>query len=121
MPSYEVRNLSTSSEVRKFDNAKIEMVDIGGHTVARFTMQKGWKWSKDIKPMVKTEWCEAQHLQYVISGKLHVKMKDGSEFDIGPGEVASVSPGHDAWVVSDEPLVGIEVSGARTAVDGPKK
>jgi hypothetical protein len=121
MPSHEVKNVSTSAEVRKFNLGKIELVNIGGATFGRFEMQKGWKWSNDIKPIVKTEWCEAPHMQYVISGRLHVKMKDGTEFEVGPGDVTSVPPGHDAWVVSNEPLVGIEFVGARIAAEGPKK
>jgi EutQ-like cupin domain len=121
MPAHEVKNVSASSEVRKFDRSKIELVTIGGTTVARFELHKGWKWSNDIKPAVKTEWCEAPHLQYVISGKYRVKMKDGAEFDIGAGDVASVPPGHDAWVLGDETVKGIEFSGGRIAVEGPKK
>ncbi len=121
MASHEVKNISASAEVRQFPRGKIELVNIGGSTVARFAMQKGWKWSVDVKPAVKTEWCEAPHLQYVISGKLRVKMKDGIEFDIGPGDLASVPPGHDAWVVGDEPLLGLEFVGGRIAVEGPKK
>ncbi len=121
MPSHEVKNVSASAEVKKFDHSTIELVDIAGITVARFALQKGWKWSDDIKPIVKTEWCEAPHLQYVISGKYRVRMKDGTEFDIGPGDVASVPPGHDAWVLGDEPTVGIEFVGGRVATEGPKK
>jgi hypothetical protein len=121
MPSHEVKNMSASTEVRKFEHTNIELVNIGGGTVARFVLQKGWKWSNDIKPVVRTEWCEAPHLQYVISGKYRVRMKDGTEFDIGPGDVASVPPGHDAWVIGDETLVGIEFVGGRIAAEGPKK
>jgi hypothetical protein len=121
MPSHEVKNMSASKEVRKFSNGKVELVDIAGQTVGRFVLEKGWKWSNDIKPVVKTEWCEAPHLQYVISGKYRVKLKDGTEFDIGPGDIASVPPGHDAWVVGNEPTVGIEFVGARIATEGPKK
>jgi mannose-6-phosphate isomerase-like protein (cupin superfamily) len=121
MTQHEVKNVSATAEVRKFDHAKIELVKIGDGTVARFALDKGWKWSIDIKPIVKTEWCEAPHLQYVISGRYRVRMKDGSEFEIGPGDVASVPPGHDAWVVGDEPAVGIEFVGGRTATEGPKK
>jgi mannose-6-phosphate isomerase-like protein (cupin superfamily) len=121
MATHEVKNMAATTEVRTFDHAKIELVNIGGGTVARFELQKGWKWSNDIKPRVKTEWCEAPHLQYVISGKYRVKMKDGTEFDIGPGDVASVPPGHDAWVVGDESAVGIEFVGGRIAAEGPKK
>jgi hypothetical protein len=121
MPAHEVKNVSASTEVRQFPHAKIELVNLAGGTVARFTLQKGWKWSNDIKPVVKTEWCEAPHLQYIISGSYHVQMKDGAEFDIGAGDVASVPPGHDAWVTGDEPTVGIEFVGGRIATDGPKK
>jgi hypothetical protein len=121
MPTHEIKNMSASTEVRKFDHAKIELVDIAGSTIARFSLQKGWKWSNDIKRVVKTEWCEAPHLQYEISGRYHVKMKDGTEFEIGPGDVVSIPPGHDAWVVGDEPAVGIEFVGRRTAVGATKK
>ena len=89
--------------------------------MARFRLDKGWKWSKDIKPVVKTEWCEAPHVQYLISGRYRVKMKDGTEFEIGPGDAASVPAGHDAWVVGEEPAVGIEFVGGRIATEGPKK
>ena len=120
MSSYEVKSFSKSTEVRKFERGKVELVNIAGGTVGRFTMQKGWRWSDDVKPVVKTEWCEVPHLQYIISGKFHMKMKDGTEFEIGPGDIASVSPGHDAWVVGDEPVVGIEIVGARIATN-PKE
>jgi hypothetical protein len=121
MATHEVKNVSASAEVRKFERAKLELVELAGGTVARFTLQKGWKWSHDIKPVVKTEWCEAPHIQYLISGKYRVRMKDGAEFDIGAGDVVSVPPGHDAWVVGDEPAIGIEFVGGRIAAEGPKK
>jgi hypothetical protein len=121
MSNHEIKNVSSSAEVRKFEHDKIELVDIAGGTVARFSLQKGWKWSNDIKPIVKTEWCEAPHLQYMISGRYRVKLKDGTEFEIGPGDVASIPPGHDAWVVGDEPAVGIEFIGGRIAAGATKK
>jgi hypothetical protein len=121
MSAHEVKSLSASTDVKKFDRAKIELVTIGGATVGRFALQKGWKWSTDIKPVVKTEWCEAPHLQYVATGRLRVKMKDGTEFDVGAGDVASVPPGHDAWVVGEEPVTGIEFVGAKIASEGPPR
>ncbi|HYB03878.1 MAG TPA: hypothetical protein VED17_05425 [Nitrososphaerales archaeon] len=78
-----MKNLSESKEVRTFGQSKIGLVNLAGNTIGRFTLQKGRKWSNDIKPVVKTERCEAIHVQYIISGKYHVKMKDGSEFDLG--------------------------------------
>jgi hypothetical protein len=121
MPSFEVRKVSESKEVRKFNKGKVELVNLAGNTIGRFTLEKGWKWSNDLKPVVKTEWCEATHVQYIIAGKYHVKMKDGSEFDLGPGDAGYIAPGHDAWVIGDEPAVGIEYVGARAATEGPKK
>jgi len=121
MAACEVKNVSATAEVRTFDHAKVELVSIGGGTVARFTLPKGWKWSNDIQPVVRTEWCETPHLQYWISGQYHVKMWDGSEFDIGAGIVVSVPPGHDARVVGDAPAVGIEFVGERIAAEGPEQ
>jgi hypothetical protein len=120
IPSHEVKNMSTTTQVRKTEHGRIELMDVGGGTVGRFVLQKGWKWSNEIKPIVKTEWCEAPHLQYQISGRYRVKMKDGAEFEIGPGDVSFVPPGHDVWVVGDEPAVGIEFVGARIATGMPK-
>lgn len=112
MSNYEVKNMSDSEEVREMERARLEFIDMKEAKVARFVLKKGWKWSTDIKPLVKTEWCEAPHFQYQISGRLHMKMKDGTEFDIKPGDVSSIPAGHDGWVVGDEPAVGIEWTAA---------
>jgi hypothetical protein len=108
MANYEVKSMSKSGEIKEMKRAKLEAVSIGEAKVARFVLKKGWKWSTDIKPLVNTEWCEAPHFQYQISGRLHMKLRDGTEFEIGPGDVSSVPPGHDAWVIGDEPAIGIE-------------
>jgi hypothetical protein len=110
MANYEIKKMSESKDIREMDRARIEAVNIGGMKIARYAAKKGWSWSSDIKPIVKTEWCEASHLQYQISGRMHFKLKDGTEFDVGPGDVYSVPPGHDAWVVGDEPAVGLELT-----------
>lgn len=121
MSTHEVKNITASAELKRFEHGTVELVNITGGTFARFHLQKGWKWSNDIKPFLKTEWCEAPHFQYVISGRYRVRMKDGSEFDIGPGDVASIPPGHDAWVHGEEPVVGSEFVGGRVATEGPTK
>jgi hypothetical protein len=36
---------------------------------------------------------------------------DGTEGEIGPGDVAAIQPGHDAWVVGDESCVSIDFGG----------
>ncbi len=112
MASAEHKVLGKPDETREFPNGKVELINIGNGVVGRLTLQPGWKWSNDVKPIAKTEWCEAPHFQYHASGTLHVKMQDGSEFDAGPGAVTALPSGHDAWVVGNEPVVLIDFHGA---------
>jgi hypothetical protein len=105
------KNLSKPDELRSFDKGKVELATLGGVTFGRATLQPGWKWSTCLKPIVKTKSCEAPHLQYHVAGRLHVLMDDGSAQEFGPGEVSLLPPGHDAWVVGNEPVVVIDISG----------
>ena len=77
----------------------------------RATFQPGWKWSESVKPSVGTDSCEVSHLVYTISGRMVVRMDDGKEIEIGPRDVASIPAGHDAWIVGQEPYVGIDFQG----------
>jgi len=81
--------------------------------VGRTNYAPGWRWSKDVKPIVGTEWCEVHHLGYTIGGRLHTEMADGSMIEIGPGDAFEIPPIHDAWVVGAEPWVSIDWSGRR--------
>jgi hypothetical protein len=112
MANTETKNLSSPDEIRTFNKGKVELVNIGKGVVGRLTLQPGWRWSTDVKPIAKTEWCEAPHFQYHIAGRLHVVMKDGAEFELGPGEVSFLPSGHDAWVVGDEPVILVDWFGA---------
>ncbi len=111
MTSVEVKDLNQPDQVTEFENAKISIVQIAGSSVGRGVMQPGWRWSKHVKPIVKTDLCQVLHFGYVISGRPHIRMADGHEFEDGPGQVSVVPPGHDGRVVGDEPYVGIEWSG----------
>jgi hypothetical protein len=104
-------NFSNPDETRRFDKGQVELITLGGITFGRGTLQPGWRWRTSVKPIVNTESCQAPHLQYHISGRLHVVMDDGSEREFGPGDLGLVPPGHDAWVVGNEPAVIIDVSG----------
>jgi len=112
MASYERKDLRSPDEVRTFEKGKLELINIGGGTVGRLTLEPGWRWSKHVKPIAGTDWCEAPHFQYQVSGRLHVLMADGTEFEVGPGEVTSLPSGHDAWVVGDELVVLVDWYGA---------
>jgi quercetin dioxygenase-like cupin family protein len=112
MTAAERKDLGTPDESRPFERGRLDLVEIGGGTVGRLTLQPGWRWSEHVKPIAGTELCEAPHFQYHLSGVLHVLMGDGTEFDARPGEVTALPSGHDAWVVGDESVVLIDWHGA---------
>jgi uncharacterized cupin superfamily protein len=100
MAKMQKKNLNTSpDEVRRFENGKIELVTLGDVTVGRGILEPGWSWEKCVKPIAKTESCQAPHTQYIVSGKMRVVMDDGTEEEVGPGDAAVVPPGQNAWVV----------------------
>ena len=110
--SSEHKTFAKPDETREFPNGKAEILSIGGGSVGRLVFQPGWRWSKDVQPLAKTASCEAPHFQYHLSGKLAIKMDDGTELIAGPGDVTALPSGHDAWVVGDEPVVVIDWFGA---------
>ena len=102
------KSFDSPDESRAPDKTKVEVVDLGPVKAARLTMQPGWRWSDCIKPVVGTDSCQARHIGAVVSGQLHVVHEDGAESDLGPGDAYFIEPGHDAWVVGDEPFQGLE-------------
>ncbi|MBI5284503.1 MAG: cupin domain-containing protein [Chloroflexi bacterium] len=112
MAKAESKNVGKPDETRKFERGRMELLNIGGGIVGKATFEPGWHWSEHVKPIAKTALCEAPHFMYQISGRMRVKMADGQEFEMGPGDVAVVPSGHDAWVVGDEAVVVIDWQGA---------
>lgn len=111
MKKMERKDLRSPDETRQFPKGKVELVTLGGVTFGRATFEPGWKWSESVKPTAKTKSCEAPHTQYHISGRLRVKMDDGTEKEFGPGDVGIIPSGHDAWVVGNEPAVILDITG----------
>src|ERR671937_1647691 len=112
MSSLEVKNFSSPDETRPFeDKGQAAVVNLGEHPVIYGTFEPGWRWSEHVKPLANTDTCQAPHLLYCLSGRMHVAMNDGTEKEIGPGDAASLSPGHDAWVVGDEPCIAVDFGG----------
>src|ERR1700687_4345555 len=85
MANMERKSLAQPDETRKFPQGQLDLVTLGGVTFGRGTFLPGWKWSTSVKPLVHTKSCEAPHLQYHVSGRLHVVMDDGSGAELGPG------------------------------------
>jgi len=108
MAGVEHRGFDHPDETKTFPHSRVDFLKIGGEVVRRFTLQPGWRWSKDLGPIAQTDWCEAKHFQYQLSGHLHVQMSDGSQFALGPGEVSFLPSGHDSWVVGEEAVVLID-------------
>ena len=112
MAQAERKDLAAPDEVRTFEKGKLELVNIAGGVVGRLTLEPGWRWSLHVKPIAGTEYCEAPHFQYQLSGRLHIIMADGTELDSGPGVVTALPQGHDAWVIGDDQVILIDWAGA---------
>jgi hypothetical protein len=119
MAGVEARDFSAPDETRTPDKTTIEVIRLGGSTAARMRLEPGWRWSLCVKPVAGTESCQAHHVGLLQSGTMGVAHNDGSEQVISAGQVYVIHPGHDAWVVGDEPVIGFEFD-ARTAEEYAK-
>ena len=104
------KSLDTPDESREFEHGQVQVATIKDFKVARQIFQPGWKWSEHVRPIAQTDSCQVRHTGYVISGQLKVVMDDRSEADLAPGDAYVIEPGHDAWIVGEEPFVGVDVS-----------
>lgn len=112
MASIEVKNVNSPDEVRPFaDKGSANAVTVADHLVLYGTFEPGWRWSEHIKPLAGTDTCEATHLLYCVSGRMTVAHSDGTEAQIGPGDIAAIEPDHDAWVDGDEACVAVDFGG----------
>ena len=109
---FEVRSHNSPDDVRSPDKTRVEVVRLEGFTLGRFNFAPGWRWSECVKPVVKTDSCQASHVGYAVAGTIIVRLQDGTEQTIAAGDAYTIPPGHDAWVVGDETFVGIEVMSA---------
>ena len=108
----ETKSHDKPDEVRAPSKTRVEIVRLGSHTIGRFIFQPGWRWSECVKPVAGTDSCQATHVGYAVSGRLTVRMTDGTQATITPGMSYAIPPGHDGWVEGGEPFVGIEVMSA---------
>ncbi|MBI4460067.1 MAG: cupin domain-containing protein [Acidobacteria bacterium] len=108
----QVKPLDSPDELRTPNKTRVEVVRLGDFTLGRFKFEPGWRWSECVKPVVKTETCQASHVGYVVSGSITVQMQDGTKKTIRAGDSYTIPPGHDAWVEGNESFVAIEVMSA---------
>jgi len=114
MPGVEVGDFGSPNETRTPDKTTIDIVHMGGSTASRMRLEPGWRWSECVKPVVGGESCQAHHVGLLQSGSMHVAHADVTEQEIRAGQAYVIEPGHDAWVVGDEAVVGFEFD-SRTA------
>lgn len=111
MAGIEIRRFEQADETRAFEQGSFELVTIGGVTIGRASYEPGWIWSEHVgKPGEAL--CQVEHVGLVVSGRAAVKMADGTEGMLTPGDLFSIGPGHDSWVVGDEPYVSLHLLGA---------
>jgi hypothetical protein len=110
MAVLESKSFGSPDEVRPFiDGAgTANVVVVGGATVIKSQFEPGWRWSQNVRPLVGTDSCQSPHFLYVVSGRMHVAMNDGTEGEAQADDVVRIDPGHDAWVVGDEPCVTVD-------------
>jgi len=108
------RRFSEPSDVRMIPRGRIDVVELDDTVVGRMTYEPGWRWSVDVQPIAGTDTCQYHHLGVTLSGRLRAQMPDGTELEIGPGDLFEIPPGHDAWVVGDEPWVSVDFEAMRT-------
>ena len=108
-----LKRFEQPDEVRNFEKGKFELIHIGGMTIGRATYAPGWKWSVHVgKALGKTS-CDVEHVGMVLSGRATAAMDDGRILEMKAGDVFYIAPGHDSWVIGDEPYVSLHLLGAR--------
>jgi predicted small metal-binding protein len=112
------KNLDTPDVKRSFEHGDMQVITLGDTTFVRGVLRPGWRWSVDVKPGAGTGSCQVAHASYIISGRFAVRMDDGTEVESGPGDALVAGPGHDAWVIGDEPCVMVDVALTRSAGGG---
>jgi hypothetical protein len=112
MTGIEIKRFGTADERREFEHGSFELVSLGGVTVGRASYEPGWIWSKHVGKPAGQGRCEVEHVGLVVSGRCAVKMADGSEAVLEPDDLFFIQPGHDSWVVGDEPYVSLHLLGA---------
>lgn len=112
MPRLQRKSFTTPDQVRKFPTGRADIVTLDEMAIGRYVFQPGWRWSKDVAPIVGTSSCQHRHIGYTMSGNLEVRMEDGTKLVIGPGDAYEIPAGHDAWVVGDEAWDSVEFASA---------
>ena len=111
------KNFATPDDLLRLPKMSVQLVELGDVTVSKLVSEPGWRWSEHIRPSVGGDWCQVRHMGFVLSGRLGTLFPDGTEIVYGPDDVFEIPPGHDGYVVGDEPCVQIMFAGNRPFFD----
>ena len=117
MPRLQSKDFATPDGVRTMPKVRFETVGLDDATIGHCSFEPGWRWSTDMGPLIGMNTCQTRHFGYTMSGAVRVVMDDGETLDIGPGSVFEVPPGHDKWVLGDEPWVTLEWGASGRAME----
>jgi quercetin dioxygenase-like cupin family protein len=107
-----LKRFENPDEVRVFEKGKLELVSLGGMTIGRASYEPGWKWSEHVGKAAGAKSCQVEHVGMVVAGVATAAMDDGRVIEMRAGDVFYIPPGHDSWVVGDEPYVSLHFLGA---------
>ena len=113
MAKMQKKSINSPDETLTFDKGKFELTKIGDASIGKMYLEPGWSWEKCVKPIAKTNSCQAPHTQYMVSGRMKVVMDDGTEDEFGPGDAMVIPPGHNAWVIGNEPVIAVDFTGLK--------
>jgi mannose-6-phosphate isomerase-like protein (cupin superfamily) len=112
-----LKRFEKPDEVRTFEKGRFEVVKIGGMTIGRASYEPGWKWSVHVGKAVGQKMCQVEHVGMVMAGRATAAMADGKIIEMKAGDIFYIPPGHDSWVVGDEPYVSLHFLGAEEYAD----
>jgi len=107
-----LKRFEKPDEIRTFEKGKFELVNLGGMTIGRATYEPGWKWSVHVGSLNGQKSCAVEHVGLVLAGRATAAMDDGYIFEMRPGDLFHILPGHDSWVVGDDPYISLHFMGA---------
>jgi quercetin dioxygenase-like cupin family protein len=123
MAALQRKSLNKPDETRPFKDGKgkVDIVNVGPHTLGRGVFEPGWRWSEHVKPIAGTPSCQVAHTGHVLEGRMAVRMDDGSEVEYGPGDAFHIPPGHDAWIVGNQRCVVMDFTGGAQYAEPAKR
>ena len=105
------------AESRVIGGVQIDVVRAGASRVKRLIYPPGFRWSRDMKPVVGTDLCMHAHVGFLARGEIHIEYADGCVVEHKAPQIVAIEPGHDGWVVGNEPVVLIEFDFEGKTVD----